>query len=143
MNRNKQPRYVFYNNTNGDIYWVKQVSEGKAQTLCAKNHRMHMSYILETELNKPVLNHMTEELDLTTTPYTVRNANNKGLDTASQTLKLIRDRLLQECDWTQGADSPLNDTKKTEWQTYRQALRDFDYHSKTETHGVTWPTKPS
>ena len=143
MNRNNQPRYVFYNNTDGDIYWVKQVSEGKAQQLCAKNHNKNMSYILESSLSKPVINHMTEELDLTTTPFTVTNANNKAEDTASNLLKGIRDRLLLESDWTQGADSPLTDAKKTEWQTYRQALRDFDYHSKTETHGVTWPTKPS
>ena len=143
MNRNKQPRYVFYNNTDGDIYWVKQVSEGKAQQLCAKNPTKNMSYILESSLSKPVLNHMTEELDLTTTPYTVRKANNKVEDTASKLLKGIRDRLLLESDWTQGADSPLSDSKKTEWATYRQALRDFDYHSKTEFHGVTWPTKPS
>lgn len=142
-NRRRDPRYVFYNNTNGDIFWVRNIEPGKAEKLCATNRLKHMSCILESELNRPVLNHMTEELDLSTTPYTVRKANNKAELNASNSLKLVRNNLLKECDWTQGADSPLSEAKKTEWATYRQALRDFDYHSKTETHGVTWPTKPS
>lgn len=40
-------------------------------------------------------------------------------------MRLERDILLAQSDWTQLADSPLTDAKKTEWQDYRQALRDF------------------
>lgn len=36
-----------------------------------------------------------------------------------------RNRRLEASDWTQMADSPLSDTKKAEWATYRQALRDL------------------
>ena len=36
-----------------------------------------------------------------------------------------RDALLTQSDWTQMPDSPLTDSKKQEWATYRQALRDF------------------
>ena len=36
-----------------------------------------------------------------------------------------RNSLLAQSDWTQIADSPLSDSKKQEWATYRQALRDF------------------
>lgn len=56
-----------------------------------------------------------------------------------------RDLLLTGSDWTQGADSPLSDSKKAEWQTYRQALRDLpsDYTSAiTSKDNVTWPTRP-
>ena len=56
-----------------------------------------------------------------------------------------RDLLLTGSDWTQGVDSPLSDSKKTEWQTYRQALRDLpsDYTSAiTSKDDVTWPTRP-
>ncbi len=55
-----------------------------------------------------------------------------------------RNLMLLECDWTVGADSPLSDSKKTEWQTYRQALRDVpDSHSSISSkQDVTWPTKP-
>lgn len=36
-----------------------------------------------------------------------------------------RDRALIESDWTQLSTSPLSDAKKTEWEIYRQSLRDL------------------
>ncbi len=55
-----------------------------------------------------------------------------------------RNNILKACDWTQGVDSPLSDSKKTEWQTYRQALRDVPANnlSATVREDVTWPSKP-
>ena len=41
--------------------------------------------------------------------------------------RLHRDWLLASSDWTQLADSPLDDDIKTEWKKYRQLLRDFDF----------------
>jgi len=54
------------------------------------------------------------------------------------------DKLLKS-DWTQGADSTLSDSKKAEWATYRQALRDLPTtHAKILTiDNVTWPEEPS
>ena len=40
-------------------------------------------------------------------------------------LRNIRNQLLEESDWTQMSDSPLSTEKKTEWQDYRQELRDI------------------
>ena len=40
----------------------------------------------------------------------------------AERMRLHRDRLLKESDWTQTADSPVN---REAWATYRQALRDF------------------
>jgi hypothetical protein len=40
-------------------------------------------------------------------------------------IRQTRNYLLQQCDWTQMPDSPLTDTKRAEWATYRQALRDI------------------
>jgi hypothetical protein len=37
-------------------------------------------------------------------------------------MRIARDRLLAESDWTMHSDAP---TDKTAWTTYRQALRDF------------------
>jgi len=136
-------RYVFYNNTDGDVYWLKTVKESKAQSLCSANRGMHMSYVLESDLNGNILSHMKDELDLTTTPFTVRKANNKGTPNASYEAKQLRNIKLTECDWTQGEDSPLSDSKKAEWQTYRQALRDINYRSITSRGEIVWPTKPS
>lgn len=36
-----------------------------------------------------------------------------------------RNKLLTESDWTQGNDSPLSNSKKTEWANYRTALRNL------------------
>ena len=56
---------------------------------------------------------------------------------ASQ-MRLNRNRLLAECDWTQVIDSPVD---QTVWATYRQALRDV-----TAQEGfpwtITWPEQP-
>jgi hypothetical protein len=56
-----------------------------------------------------------------------------------------RNILLKNCDWTVGDDSPLNDTKKAEWQTYRQALRDVPANNSSAStrDDVVWPTQPS
>jgi len=63
------------------------------------------------------------------------------------TLVLIRDRrdyLLSLSDWTQAADSPLSDLKKTEWATYRQALRNLpSNYTESDNYGdVVWPPRP-
>jgi len=62
-------------------------------------------------------------------------------------IKLRRSRnfLLTESDWTQVADTPLTDSKKTEWATYRQTLRDLPANntSATSIDDVTFPTPPS
>lgn len=51
---------------------------------------------------------------------------------------------LQKSDWTQFPDSPLSDAKKSEWTTYRQALRDVPSNNAnvTSLDDIIWPTKP-
>ena len=88
--------------------------------------------------------------------------------TCMEVLRSRRDMLLAESDWTQFNDSPLTESKKTEWATYRQKLRDLpkdnpspkfqlvkdpfpEDHLKYGTEvedvdslpNITWPTKPS
>ena len=57
-------------------------------------------------------------------------------------LRHMRDTLLIESDWTQFTDSPLTDSKKTDWKTYRQALRDLPA-TEADPENATFPTKPS
>jgi len=78
---------------------------------------------------------------------TTKGTNEHGL----YELRMWRDRLLAESDWTQMPDSPLTESQKSSWATYRQSLRDM-----TETYStvpltdkgvmdetqITWPTKP-
>ena len=56
-------------------------------------------------------------------------------------LRRERNKKLAQSDWTQSPDSPLTDSQKTSWATYRQALRDIT-DSATSLDAVTWPTKP-
>ena len=57
-------------------------------------------------------------------------------------LRHYRDTLLRESDWTQFTDSPLTDSKKTEWKTYSQSLRDLPA-TESDPENATFPTKPS
>ena len=71
-----------------------------------------------------------------------------------QEVKEYRNALLIWSDWTQGNDSPLSDSKKAEYVTYRQALRDLPVKIANEA-GLTakkladdhshsaWPTPPT
>ena len=56
-----------------------------------------------------------------------------------------RNVLLKNSDWTQNSDSPLSDTKKQEWATYRQSLRDLpsQYNSDDNPKDVVFPSEPS
>lgn len=61
--------------------------------------------------------------------------------------RFTRNRLLLVSDYTQGADSPLSDAKKTEWATYRQSLRDLPTSLSTFNSSIMadsdLPTQPS
>lgn len=55
-----------------------------------------------------------------------------------------RDHLLTATDWTQVPDSPLTDTQKTAWRTYRQSLRDLTTHSNwPNLNDEDWPSPPA
>ena len=67
---------------------------------------------------------------------------------AMRRLRIHRNKIISQSDWTQGADSPLSDEKKAEWATYRQALRDLTSTASPVLDGpfisnVDWPTEPS
>jgi hypothetical protein len=49
----------------------------------------------------------------------------------AERMRIHRDRLLKESDWTQLPDAPLNGAA---WATYRQSLRDFP---------ATWTAGPT
>ena len=62
--------------------------------------------------------------------------------TSMDGVRRVRNSLLRVCDWTQATDSPLSGSKKTEWATYRQALRDVPANT-SDTTNVNWPTEHS
>ena len=48
---------------------------------------------------------------------------------------------LQDSDWTQTVDNPMDSTKKAQWAVYRQALRDVPQQTGFP-ENINWPTKP-
>ena len=66
----------------------------------------------------------------------------QSLDIASNIIRSERNRLLTACDWTQLPNSPLSETKKQEWDTYRQALRDLPANTADPENPV-WPEAPT
>lgn len=63
-----------------------------------------------------------------------------GDEHAWQEIREKRNNLLQECDWTQLADSPLSEQVKAQYVVYRQLLRDITEAISPEE--VIWPIKP-
>lgn len=70
---------------------------------------------------------------------------------AMERLRLARNTRLSDTDWTRLDDVTLSTSQKTEWATYRQALRDLpssanpslNSEGTLDESSVTWPTKPS
>ena len=52
-------------------------------------------------------------------------------------IRLQRDKLLQNTDWRASSDLTLAD----DWKNYRQALRDVP--TQSDPFNITWPTAPS
>ncbi|HOB44347.1 MAG TPA: tail fiber assembly protein, partial [Bacillota bacterium] len=55
-------------------------------------------------------------------------------------IRIVRNRLLAECDWTQIPDVPLTEEQKEAWREYRQALRDIPQTFATPDE-VVWPSQ--
>ena len=48
---------------------------------------------------------------------------------------------LESCYWTVLPDVPMSSEKRTEWETYRQALRDIT--SQADPFNINWPIPPA
>lgn len=57
-------------------------------------------------------------------------------------IRIQRNNLLSQSDWTQLNDTPLSDSKKQEWSLYRQALRDITLQEEFP-HNIVWPISPT
>ena len=58
-----------------------------------------------------------------------------------KTVRLQRDRYLNETDWIVTKAKETSTNIPAAWKTYRQALRDVP--SQSDPDNITWPTKPS
>lgn len=62
-------------------------------------------------------------------------------DELAAAIRAERNAKIAACDWTVLADAPLTTTEKTNWKTYRQALRDVTTQP-TFPQSVEWPVAP-
>jgi hypothetical protein len=65
-----------------------------------------------------------------------------ALASSWERLRIERNALLVSSDWTQGNDSPLDDSAKASWTTYRQTLRDLPETCASDPNAVVWPDTP-
>jgi len=68
-------------------------------------------------------------------PLTAEELQSK-IDTQWQVIRIQRNQMLKDSDWTQLIDSPVD---KETWATYRQALRDIT--KQTDPFNINWPTQ--
>ena len=77
--------------------------------------------------------------------YSVTDADtdtiNKRKEIKWSEIRSTRNTLLTESDWTQFQDSPITGSVLTDWQTYRQSLRDVT--NQSDPYNISWPNKPS
>jgi hypothetical protein len=65
---------------------------------------------------------------------------NQRIEEQWETIRIQKNSLLVESDWTQLSDSPLSTEKKVEWVGYRQQLRNVTLQPNP--FDIIWPTKP-
>ena len=72
----------------------------------------------------------------------IENSKSDYFNTKIKDLRIRRNGLLADTDWTVLPDSPIAD--KTDWQIYRQKLRDITNGLETieDVEAVEFPTKP-
>lgn len=64
-----------------------------------------------------------------------------GVEPILKEVRAKRNKLLQECDYTQLPDSPLSEEEKQEWAEYRQQLRDITQLVSADGE-LEWPNPP-
>ena len=118
-----------------------------------KQHYSSSKWILRTDGNDQTSYDSLEWVDSSTKPTKAKlDSYLSSVETDEMIIfRQMRNQKLLESDWTRMDDCGISTSKKAEWATYRQELRDI---TKTVTpvfltRGIideskfSWPTKPS
>ena len=96
---------------------------------------------------KKIINNI--EYDLTAEEIAQRQLDEQAwlvgaFDRAMSNLRFKRNKLLADSDYIVLADSPISSVKKSEWMTYRTALRNLTQGLDTveKINNVVYPLKP-
>lgn len=125
---------IIYDNQTGQIAMNRNLSDAQVEKICAEN--ANWSYIdgAVDSVSERVVNLQTLKIE----------RRQRRIPSVANLIRERRKLLLQGCDWTQTADSPLTPEKKSEWAVYRQALRDLpdEQGGVNSIDDVAWPTPP-
>ena len=80
--------------------------------------------------------------DLTAEEEAALDAMSDAADLDLTPIRNERAARLASSDWTDLPNAPLTAEKATEWQTYRQELRDYPAQSDRISTLPEWPTPP-
>lgn len=129
--------YILYHTDTGFIETVLKLSDASKQKMLDNNPNIAFMPGSVADVNAVRMNVSGDSHYVEAKPENVE-------DVATH-IRQQRLTLLKLCDWTQTADSPLSDSKKAEWATYRQALRDMPANADSwaTIEDITWPSKPS
>lgn len=75
-------------------------------------------------------------------PFTPEEMEQARQDALSG-IRYQRDKKLYACDWTQLQDAPLTPAQVSDWQDYRQQLRDYMDTVTDPFNPPAWPTPPA
>lgn len=125
---------TFYNTTTGKIIISRKMRQELVDARLTQYTDQGVLNVYTADVDNKRVNLETLEIESIT-----------PINTTPTWMRQRRNAKLLESDWTQGADSPLTDTKKAEWATYRQQLRDLpsSYSNPTSKDDITWPTPPA
>tara|TARA_R110000803_G_scaffold24966_9_gene59866 strand:+ start:3318 stop:3716 length:399 start_codon:yes stop_codon:yes gene_type:complete len=128
--------YIFYNTVTGAITNNLSCSQVSKDKMIANNNNLGAMEGVCHDIENNMVN-------VSSTPHVVESRPAVAVDVPEH-IRLKRQNFLTWCDWTQAIDSPLSDSKKAEWATYRQALRDLPTSagSWTSISDVIWPSQP-
>jgi len=128
---------------NSNVSFPKNLTEGTLENFDV--YKVHpnpvdVDYTKDIEETDPVLSGSIYVQD-----WLITSASQETIDKREEIKwREIRDErstLLQQSDWVVLADSPITGSKLTEWETYRQDLRDIT--EQLNPFNITWPTIPS
>ncbi len=93
-----------------------------------------------SEPDKQIIDGVISDLDID--DYEMTDSEKRQI--FRQELRGLRDKYLQESDWTQVPDSPLSDELKQKYSEYRQQLRDLPetYETEIDMMNVNIPDEP-
>ena len=128
------PKVILYETATGKVTNSLFLTDNSlTKTLESNPHISHM--LGSTDVKK-------YQVNVSVSPHVLESIPPKTID-ITEHIRESRHYRLKACDWTQASDSPLSDSKKAEWATYRQALRDLPAtNTATTVEDIAWPNLP-